>query len=241
MEELFKLLQEKNLYIINSYYPFVPIIGKNAWKEINPYCLVRDDSEQIEKIYYAMLCRPSKLVYISINDIDKILFRENGEREIWIYSKKLNIVVSSNRIGFPQKVMHRTLKESLKNQPIFHINKNPLDNRNCNLRYRQSFFKSIKNMPNYFNSWFNKNRPDKIISKYCIYVNESCIEYDYFVIDNKHPALVRKGFDGEISSFKSYNMKKELIEKYLEIERAIYYIENYPEWNYEKLLEYMKN
>lgn len=226
MEELFALLKERNLQIISYHQGHRILRGKFAHDELNPYCLVRDDREPFEKVFYAMLCKPKGLIYISIYDLEKILFSENGKRETWQFNKYRNCITNLIRNGIKQKVLHCQIKEHNRAYPLIHYNGNMYDNRLCNLRYFSYYYRFMADMPREFYSWYSKNRnkDDVELPQHCYYVVENKINKHYFIIGKRHPVLARKKITYEIASSKNGDGPVDLIEKYLQIEKALNFI-----------------
>ena len=242
MDELFALLKERNLEIINYYKGHINKVGKYTGQESNPYCLVRDDREPVEKVFYAMLCRPSKIVYISIDDINKVLLKPDGScKETWYYEKNKDSVISSKNANIiNSRFIHSVIKEVDKKKFVVHFNKNKLDNRKSNLRYKTIIFRNLKNLPSYFYDWYNLNRNIYQRLTHCLYVIEKDINKHYFIIDNKHPVLQKKNITYEISSSKDDMGPINLIEKYLQIERALNFIAvKGTEWTFDELITIM--
>ena len=241
MEEFLSLLKEKKLQIISYHQGFIPKIGKYAGKELNPYCLVKDENEPVEKIFYVMYCLPNDITYISKNDLENILFSKNGIRETWSFSKYRNCVISSKTSINKQRIIHCAVKNTVRRTYITHFNKNILDNRQCNLRFHTYLFNRITNMPSYFKEWYAINKKTIKLPKYCYYVMENEINLKYFIINNQHPILLKKNITYEIASSKINYNPKNLIEKYLQIERGLQFLNNKgaSDWTYDELIIYM--
>ena len=241
MEEFLSLLRQKNLQIITYHQGYIPKIGKYSGEELNPYCLVKDEREPVEKIFYVMYCKPNNITYISKNDIEKVLFSANGIRDIWSYSKYRNGIISSKTSTNKQKVIHCVIKNTVTRTYITHYNNNIFDNRQCNLRYHTYLFDRIIHLPSYFKEWYAYNKKTIKFPKYCLYVMENQIKYKYFKIDNEQPELKRKNITYEIASSKDNYNPKNLIEKYLQIERGLQFLNDKcgTDWTYDELIDYM--
>ena len=241
MEQLFNILKERNLYIISCHQGHTLNLGKYANEELNPYCVVRDEKEPFEKVFYAMLCKPFGIIYISTDDLEKILFAENGKRETWKYDKNKNCISNQKRKGVKYKVLHCVIMDK-RTDPIIHYNNNTYDNRKCNLRYFLYKHRYFTELPPNFYVWYARNRESENIElpEHCIYIIENKTGKEYFIISNKHPVLIRKKITYEISSSKEISNENSIIVKYLQIERALIFIYNRGiHWTYEELYSFM--
>ena len=241
MNNFLSLIAEKKFIIISCHQGYIPKIGKYAGYELNPYCLVKDDNNPVEKIFYVMYCRPNNITYISTNDLDKVLFSKNGVREIWNYSPYRNCIISSKNSTNKQRVMHCAIKNTKKRTYVFHFNKNIFDNRQSNLRFHRYYFTTINNLPQYFIQWYTSFYKSNKLPQHCLFVIEKEIKAKYFIIDNNHPTLLKNNITYEIASSKNNYNPKNLIEKFLQIERGLKFLNDKcdTDWTYDELIIYM--
>lgn len=222
MERLVDLLREKKFEIMDIFRGNISTKGINAYQDKNPYALVRDLSDPLENIFYVMLCEPDKLVYFSVCDLDKIRYNKNGVIQNWRYNdKKPCMVYNTSKSSTSQ--IHRVVMEPINCTPIHHINKNKLDNRRCNLRYFQYTMITLQSTPDHFRKWYIEFRKIPNLPRYCTYCIEKNINLEYFMISQSHPLL--KNITTEITTKKSPLAQKETISLFLQIERALYFLE----------------
>jgi len=230
METLKELLNETSFHILSYHQGIVKEIkSKKIIIEINPYCLVRDDSQLFEKVFYVMLCNPSTLVYISINDIYKVIHRSDGTIENWTYKESIG-VYSSGKCKRKNVLMHRVLKNAPNRcNRVEHINGRKYDNRHSNLRFHCLTFTDVSLMPESFRDWYIVNRRVRFLPRYCYYCYDNVRGRDYFVIDVCHPVLRRLGVMEEIGS--GSDKFSNLVERYLCIERLLNLMDLRTDWN----------
>ncbi len=221
MEELKELIRNTRLEPICYYNGKIKNLGNLNFCEVNPYCLVRDNSEQDEKLFFVMLCHPSKLVYISMNDINNVIDRDIGIVENWKYNSKLQSITShkNNKLNH----LHRTIKKEInRDKRIGYLNGNKFDNRNSNLCYQYTTITQTGFINTYFDDWYNINRKTNCLPKFVYYCIEKHSNNEYFKIAKEHPKLKEKGIINDFFSRKIHTASKKLIELFLEIEKMIY-------------------
>jgi len=84
MEALNKYVLENNLVILSTNIGHKKNMGRYSGKLLNPYFLVRNESESVEKEYYIMFCNPNMITYFSIEDYNKIICQDYT----WSYNYK---------------------------------------------------------------------------------------------------------------------------------------------------------
>ena len=225
MDILIKLLKEKNIEIISTVND-----------EKNPYCLVKDNNEPFEKIYYAMLCSNIKVVFFSTEHLEKIIFRTDGIRYIWKYKKKIDTIMASNDKNRRSLIFSHHIKNVYMSK-IIYINGNRMDNRDTNLKMHTMEFTQTKFMEEYFLRWYFDKRQTFLLPKYCLYCIEKFDKKDYFIVKNTHPVLVKNDIKIEISSSKD---NRNLIEKFIQIEKALDYLQG-TEFNLDYLVNTVMN
>lgn len=231
MDELKCLVKCYGFEPMNYYEGHYLKSGFHLKRELNPYCLVKS-SQHEEKYFYVMLCGGSKLTYFSIDDLNKLLYREDGQPQTWIYHKYKKFIYSTQCGQIKERVMHFDVLgvERSREYKIVHLNKNRLDNRSSNLSLKYFldrtyfFFEGYKLLfPNYFKKWYLEMKKNSAIPKY-IHFNK------YFYIMN-HPLLLEKS----INIFES-DKEKNLITQFLQMENVLIFLENYPKnWNFKSL------
>lgn len=221
MEELKELISYSKLEPICYYNGKIKNFGNFKFSEVNPYCLVRDNSEYNEKLFYVMLCNPSKLVYISLQDINKVIDRDIGIVENWRYNSKLQSITcnKNNRLNH----LHRTIKkEKNREKRVGYLNGNKLDNRDSNLCYQYTTITQTKYINQYFDNWYINNRKSNSLPPHIYYCIEKHSNNEYFKIEKDHPILQSKGMNDDFFSRKINIASEKLIELYQEIEKLIY-------------------
>ena len=174
MEALNKHVLENNLVVLTTNVGHRKNMGRYSGKLLNPYFLVRNESESVEKEYYIMFCNPNMITYFSIEDYNKVICQDYT----WSYNPLVGYVFTAG-LYLHQLVMDHSGfgKGQLS---VDHINQNKIDNRRCNLRIttqseqntnrgKVSRHFDAKKIPDEFMKWLKHERQLDNLPKFCEY------------------------------------------------------------------------
>lgn len=264
MEELELLVLEKNFEILSRYSGHIRQYGKTAGKEMNPYFLIRDETQENEKEFYVMYCNPSSYTFFSIDDLERIIFREDGTRETWSFhpatgyifcsTTKSSAIEKRTRICLHQLVMNH-YGNGKGQDSVDHINQDKLDNRRSNLRIATQSEQNknrgkvarhfnAKPLPEDFMQWLKNTRELDNLPKFCEYYSFPDVKKQFFIINIHHPLLKAKGNNFKISSSAGTCGNYSLTDKYEQIERGFSFLEQKKDdpidsWTIEELRNFM--
>jgi len=148
-----KKLIENNIEILESHY------------DIYPYWKVRDNNENNEKEYYIMYIKKDIHFKFSLISFNKIISKENPI--LWKYSNNGNIYMKINNknISIQDYIINdKTLS-------VYHINKDKLDNRICNLKLIEK---------NNTKSILTKDKNKELTTKFNNYIDDNIKVLEYY-------------------------------------------------------------
>ena len=251
MEKLINKIPKelKTLDFIDGHQKF---IGKSAGQELNSIVLVENKEE---KEFYIMFCNPDNITYFSKEDLNKVLYNEDGERITWSMNNKLGYILSNVLPNGKRLFLHQLIMDYSGNgkgqNSIDHINQNKLDNRRENLRIttqsvqnenrgkRARMSNAIKKIPDEVLDYIEEIEGHRDLQKFVEYntevKNEKIIK-EYFQISKKHPLLKKFNYPA-IKTQQGLTIN--ILDKYLQIEKGINFLNNLiekpqEEWNFNK-------
>jgi len=170
-----------------------------------------------------MLLNLSKLVYFSLCDFQKVVFYSEGLKSRWIYDVHKNCIKTSSSKKDKFRIMNRSILDVTEpSVGISHLNNNIFDCRRSNLSLYSIVKNDIKYCPAYFREWYMDNRQSNDLPEHCFYCKDMAFSNEYFLIKNNHSALKKKTNSGRITSM--FEKKYNLIEKFVQIEKALFFI-----------------
>lgn len=239
----FEQLLPNNIKVIKYFKGHSRTIGKSAGVELNSYALVKKeniDSPEDEEIFYAIHCNPSQIAFFSVEDKDKIIFRNKQEniRETWFFCAHIGYIACSRKIYMHQLVMN-WIGKGKGQDSVDHINyQNKCDNRRCNLRNVSQSIQNENRGKKNRNSNAIKQIPDEVLD----YLEQKTGErklpkFVEYYKDEKDGRIIKEYFtiSGNHHFFKHLSLctvkttqgkKKSILEKIKEIEKGLTHIDS---------------
>jgi len=240
----FQELLPNNVKVIKYFKGHSRTIGKSAGVELNSYALVKKeniDSPEDEEIFYAIHCNPSQIAFFSIEDKDKIIFRDKKEniRETWFFSAHIGYIACSRKIYMHQLVMN-WIRKGKGQDSVDHINyQNKCDNRRCNLRIVSQSIQNenrgkknrstgaIKIIPSEILEYLQEKTGERKLPKFVEYYRDEKdgrIIKEYFTISGGHPIFKKLNYPAIKTTQGLKN--KSILDKFKEIEKGIAFLNN---------------
>jgi hypothetical protein len=220
----------KSKQIIKTFEGHLVTQGALTGEIRNKYYLVQNE----EELYYEMETGSEVLFSFSVDDLDKILFKDDKKSKhiTWYLHKKIGYItanIDGKYIYLHQHIMNFKGNGKGK-ESVDHINRNKLDNRrenlrittqsvqneNCGKRRRKN---NAKPLPTELVEWLKTNRNTSNLPKFIVYYsefkNEKMIK-EFFKIE-KHKELEKpwaspKGMLN-ISLVEKYILTEEMLKK----------------------------
>lgn len=228
-----KDLLPDTINIVLEYEGHVCKKGQASGKIFNPYALV----EEKDKLFYVMFCNPNNLTYFSEEDLEKVLYNEEGENRTWYYHKKLGYIGNTKNIFLHQLIMDYS-GNGKGQDSIDHVNRDKLDNRRENLRItsqsvqnenrgkRTRMSNAYKIIPDEVLNYIEESEGHKNLPKFVEYnteiKNDKIIKI-FFLISKKHPVLKHFNYPA-IKTQQGLSIST--LDKYLQVKKGIDYLNN---------------